>query len=357
MEQTEISEELELLDEKGRITREGYARLPLWNYDREKIRAPWWRIKEWDYYAVIDQNSGKGVTITFSDLGYVGLFALCFVDVRQGMYRQIDSLKILSRGKTGLRSHIDEPHSLLFEDKKLSLELVREEDRRILRFSAGAGAAAGTAAAAAAPGSGSGRIEGEVVLQQPADKERMAIATSWAKKRTAFYYNQKINCMPAEGWVRAEGEEFRFDPATSFGVLDWGRGHWTYRNRWYWSSASGRAGGLPFGFNFGYGFSDRSPASENMLFYDGRAHKLGEVSFDFDPADPMKPWKMSSVDSRVELDFIPAVDRFADTNLLLIRSLQHQVFGSFSGTVRLDDGTELQIQELIGFAEDVYNRW
>ena len=360
MEQTEITEELSLLDEKGRITREGYARLPLWNYDRDRIRAPWWRIKEWDYYAVIDQNSGKGVTITLSDLGYVGLFALCFVDVRQGMYRQIDSLKLLTRGKTGLHPQIDEPHSLSFEDGKLRLELIREEGRRILRFSAGAGRAdkaveaAGSAAAAA---SGSGRIEGEVVLEQPADKERMAVATSWAQKRTAFYYNQKINCMPAEGWVRAEGEEFRFDPKTSFGVLDWGRGHWTYRNRWYWSSASGLAGGLPFGFNLGYGFSDRSPASENMLFYDGRAHKLGEVSFDFDHSDPLKPWKISSGDGRLDLDFHPAVNRFADTNLLLIRSLQHQVFGRFSGTVRLDDGTQLTIKDLIGFAEDVYNRW
>src|SRR6056297_1658663 len=130
------------------------------------------------------------------------------------------------------------------------IRLVRETDSRRLEFRAG-------------------RIEGEIVLQQASSQERMVIATSWAEKRTAFYYNQKINCMPAEGHMKAEGEDFAFQPETSFGVLDWGRGNWTYRNRWYWGSASGLLDGVSFGFNLGYGFSDRSSASENMLFYGG----------------------------------------------------------------------------------------
>ena len=37
--------------------------------------------------------------------------------------------------------------------------------------------------------------------------------------------------------------------------------------------------GKPFGFNIGYGFGDTSAASENMLFYDGTAHKLDDVTF------------------------------------------------------------------------------
>ena len=57
-----------------------------------------------------------------------------------------------------------------------------------------------------------------------------------------------------------------FDPADSFGVLDWGPGVWTYHNTWYWGSASGQVEGVPFGWNIGYGFGDTSAASENMLF-------------------------------------------------------------------------------------------
>ncbi len=35
----------------------------------------------------------------------------------------------------------------------------------------------------------------------------------------------------------------------------------------------------------------------------------------------------------------------------------HQVFGRFSGTVVLDDGRKLQINDLMGFAEKVRNKW
>ncbi len=336
--QVEISKDMELLDDRGRITQEGFARHPHRRYRRDRIKAPWWRIKEWDYYAVIDKDRGAGVTLTFSDLGYAGLFAICFVDIREGLYKQIDTLKPMPRGKMGLREDIDENHELFFEDKKLSMRLVREVDSRRLEFRAG-------------------RIEGDVVLRQPPEQERMVIATSWAEKRNAFYYNQKINCMPAEGYMKAEGEDFAFRPETSFGVLDWGRGNWTYRNRWYWSSASGLLDGVPFGFNLGYGFSDRSTASENMLFHDGRTHKLEEVVFEFDPNRIMEPWRIVDSDGRLDLVFRPRVDRRSDTNLLLIKSVQDQVFGYFSGTAVLDDGRKLALAEFPGFAEDVYNRW
>ncbi|MCF7915315.1 MAG: DUF2804 domain-containing protein [Spirochaetaceae bacterium] len=371
--QTEVSQEMELLREDGRIVREGFARRPVWRYRRGGVRAPWWRIKEWDYYAVIDQARGVGVTITFSDLGYAGLIALCFVDVKHGLFRQVDTLKPLTRGKLGLAEDVDAPHVLEYVDKTLSVRLERTGNERRLAFSdAGGSAGSGGKAGAGA------RLEGEIVLHQPPEQERIAIATSWAKKRTAFYYNQKINCMPAQGWMRAEGDEYRFSPETSFGVLDWGRGRWTYRNRWYWASASGLVDGVPFGFNLGYGFTDRSPASENMLFYGGdivqrqtseedrdkvrpqsnlRAHKLEDVRFEFDADDYLKPWKVHSSDGRLEMIFEPTVNRAGRFNLLLIESDQNQVFGYYRGRAVLDDGRTLEFSGLAGFAEEVFNRW
>lgn len=57
------------------------------------------------------------------------------------------------------------------------------------------------------------------------------------------------------------------------------------------------------------------------------------------------------------MDFEPIVDRAADVNALIVRSTQHQVFGRYSGHVLLDDGTRLEIENLLGFAEEVRNRW
>jgi hypothetical protein len=115
--------------------------------------------------------------------------------------------------------------------------------------------------------------------------------------------------------------------------------------------------GRRFGLNIGYGFGDTSAASENIVFLDGRGHKLDEVSFHIPENDFLKPWQFSSNDGRLELDFVPILDRYSNTNLLVVQSWQHQVFGHFSGKATLDDGTVLQIENLLGFAEKVKNRW
>ena len=115
--------------------------------------------------------------------------------------------------------------------------------------------------------------------------------------------------------------------------------------------------GKPFGFNIGYGFGDTSAASENILFYDGKAHKLDDVTFHIPKDDYMKPWKFTSSDGRFEMDFEPVLDRAAKTSALIIETDQHQVFGRMSGKAVLDDGRVIELKELMCFAEDVHNRY
>jgi hypothetical protein len=189
----------------------------------------------------------------------------------------------------------------------------------------------------------------------------MVIATPFDKDKH-FYYNQKINCMRAEGKITYGTKKLVFEPTNSFGVLDWGRGVWTYANTWYWGSASGLVNSKPFGFNIGYGFGNTTAATENMVFYEGKAHKLNQVLFNIPKKsdgteDYLSPWNFSSDDGRFEMEFIPILDRSSKTKVLVLESNQHQVFGHFTGFVILDNGIKLEITRLIGFAEKVMNRW
>ena len=168
--------------------------------------------------------------------------------------------------------------------------------------------------------------------------------------------------MPASGYVELAGKKHEFDASESFGLLDWGRGVWTYRNTWYWGSASGLYEGESFGFNIGYGFGDNSAATENMLFYKGKAHKLSQVTFNIPQGeggkeDYMKPWTFTSDDGRFEMDFVPVIDRAEETDFKLLCSRQHQVFGKFSGKAVLDGGTVIELKDFFGFAEKVFNKW
>lgn len=180
---------------------------------------------------------------------------------------------------------------------------------------------------------------------------------SGKEKKGRFYYNQKINCMRAGGFAEYNGKRYEFHPEKHFGTLDWGRGVWTYDNTWYWGSGNCDVDGHAFGFNIGYGFGNTKAASENVIFYDGVAHKIDDVTFVIPEDDYCKPWKFTSSDGRFEMDFMPLLDRSACLDYKLIVSDQHQVFGRMSGTTVLDDGTKVEIKDVLCFAEKVHNRY
>ncbi|MCR5354973.1 MAG: DUF2804 domain-containing protein, partial [Lachnospiraceae bacterium] len=116
------------------------------------------------------------------------------------------------------------------------------------------------------------------------------------------------------------------------------------------------------GFNIGYGFGNTSAASENILFYDGVAHKLDDVTFNI-PTDEngnddyMSPWTFTSSDGRFEMEFTPILDRAACMDFKLIVSDQHQVFGRMSGKAVLDDGRVINVEDMLMFAEKVHNKY
>ena len=198
-------------------------------------------------------------------------------------------------------------------------------------------------------------------LSQP-PRDAMVIATPFKENEHAFYYNAKLNCMTAEGYFDVGGKRYEFDKKKALGTLDWGRGVWTYKNVWYWGSMQHRLdNGHTIGFNLGYGFGDNSQASENMFFTDGIAHKLGSVTFDIPQKDGkddfMKEWAIRDDEDRLFMRFKPMIDRYDAVNALAVSTCQHQVFGEFTGYVRLEDGSLLEFGPCRGFAEKVVNKW
>lgn len=175
MKPNRITEPLDLLDEAGLLVRPGWATAPHWRYDRSRIRAPWFRVKEWDYYYVLDQQRGYGITFTFSDLGYAGLFAVCWLDLKSGTFAQFDALKLLPRGRTGFAADSG-PVVVDFEGGGLTMKETVTAGRRTIEVDC-----PGFRGPAGERGLG-GRIE----LSQPADLESMAIATDWRENRRAF---------------------------------------------------------------------------------------------------------------------------------------------------------------------------
>ena len=353
--QNEILKQTELLNKRGNIAEPGWAKRSLYNYDRGLIKAPAMRIKEWDYYCVM--SSEYGLALTAADNGYMGFFAATVFDFKNRRETSGSLMTLLPLGKYGMPPSSGKGDVKIYE-KNITLTFVHEGGKRVLRVDyPGFDKRKGLVA----------EIELTPVKSAGDDYDRMVIATPF-EKRGRFYFNEKHNCLSARGRMSSGDFSYEFGsdepgaPSRAWAVLDWGRGVWTYENTWYWGSASGEVGGVPFGFNLGYGFGDTSVATENMLFYDGRAHKLKDVKFNI-PGESegaeryLEPWTFTSSDGRFEMEFNPVIDRFDDTNVLIIRSSQHQVFGYFTGKAVLDDGKVIEVMDFLGFAEKVSNRW
>lgn len=335
----EITRPQPLLNEKGNIAEPGWARSLIQRYRRSDIKAPAFRIKEWDYYLVLNKDFAAAFTV--SDLGYLGMLSVSFLDFTVPREHTETILTPFPMGKF----HMPEDSSkgdVAFENKRISIRFTLEQGGRRIQCSF-------------KKFDGEKDFSCDILMRQP-EMDSMVIATPFNKDK-AFYYNQKINCMPASGSIRYDGKTYSFNPETDFGTLDWGRGVWTYDNTWYWGSGNGMVNGKPFGFNIGYGFGNTAAASENILFYDGKGHKLDDVTFNIPADDFTKPWTFTSSDGRFEMNFDPIIDRAALTDVKIIVTDQHQVFGKMNGTAILDDGTKLEIKDLVCFAEKVRNKY
>ena len=335
----EVTKDQNLLDAKGNIAEAGYAKSLIWKYNRNQIKAPKFRIKEWDYYLVLNEDFACAFTI--SDLGYIGIQSVSLLNFKEGWEHTESIVNPFPMGKMELPA-TSERGNTKYKDKRLNIEFKVKEGKRMIlcnfkKFHEGKD------------------FSCKIMLDEP-KMDSMVIATPFDKDKH-FYYNQKINCMPASGTATFDGKTYTFNKETDFGTLDWGRGVWTYDNTWYWGSGNTIVNGKPFGFNIGYGFGDTSAATENMLFYDGVAHKIDDVKFHIPKDDYMKPWKFTSSDGRFEMDFVPVLDRAALTDLKVIVSDQHQVFGKMTGKAVLDDGTVIEVKDMMCFAEDVHNKY
>lgn len=331
-----------LLNEQGDLVEAGYAYSLVKKYDREAIKAPKLRIKEWDYYYV--GNAHYGLALTVADNGYMSFVGATVFDFDKAIEKSKTVIGLLPRGKIMMPS-TSASGDVIFNTKNFSFHFLHENGKRHLVCEMK-------------------NFEGEKpfrcdVYLEETIKDSMVIATPF-NKPMHFYYNQKINLLKANGYAKVGDETYDLSINT-WGVLDWGRGVWTYKNTWYWSSMSGTYKGKKIGFNLGYGFGNTSQASENMFFYDDKVYKLEDVKFDIPIADNgqddfLKPWKFRSKAGDIALTFEPILDRYSHSDLAIIKSIQHQVFGKFTGTINID-GKQIYFEDMPGFAEKVRNCW
>lgn len=330
----ELMERGPVLDRRGRAIA-GFSRRSTQVYDRKAVKALPWRLKEWDFYQV--SNSHLCLQFTIGHASYAGQVSLMLFDFqKKEMIVDLSRILALPFGSLHMPADAEKDGTLTYEKNGIRMSFKTSRVQRILTCKWK-------------------DVEAEIYLKRR-NPDSLVINLPFDESVHAFYYNQKINCMTAEGYVRCGKEKYCFEAVDSFGIFDWGRGVWPFHNEWYWSNGSGYMEGELFGFNLGCGFGNTDTASENMLFYRGKSHKLGKVDFKLG-GEYMQPWHIADREGRLDLTLTPVFDRTTRIKLLWVNNCCHQMFGSFAGKAVLDDGTELAVKNVVSFAEHAVNNW
>lgn len=339
--QHQITRPSNLFNKNGVLLQKGWAKKPLLIYNRENIRVDWHRIKEWDHYAIL--NPEYGFLLTLSDIGYLSLIGVQWLDFKKRKGVVGGNIRLFTKGNLNL-PRSSEKGDIYFRGGGILALVKRLKEKRIIyidypRFMIGKG------------------IKGKLVLHQDPEMDTTVVATPFKENPYLFYYNHKVNYMPTEGTVKIGNKVYEFNKESSIGNLDWGRGVWPYKTHWLWGSAAGKVNGVPFGINIGYGFGDLSTHTENIFFYKGKAHKLDKVTFKFDRNYPGKPWQFTSNDGRFNMVMKPIIPRKNKLDLLIIMTNTSLAFGYYSGYVILDNGEKIHVENILGWAEDIYWKW
>lgn len=322
----EITEPVDLCDAKGELNPHavGWTRHPL---HRPNLRG-WGRTKRWEYWGIVTREHVIGLTI--SSLDYAGVEAVYVLDRATGAETVKEVTAPLARGVE--LAPAAGRGSSRFTGGGLGLAFEEEEDGTRIH-------------------AGTDEVELDLWAARPPGHEAMGVVVPWSRRR--FQYTVKDVARPVTGRLSLHGTAY---DASGWGVLDHGRGRWPYAVSWNWAAGSGEVDGEVRGIQLGARWTDGTGSTENALLVGGRVHKLHEdVGWTYDLADWQRPWRMRG--PRVDVTFTPTHLRIARTNLLVVSSRTHQCFGEFHGWGRTDDGQQVRLDGLTGWAEEVHNRW
>ena len=98
--------------------------------------------------------------------------------------------------------------------------------------------------------------------------------------------------------------------------------------------------------------------TDNGILVDGHLTKIGtELEWTYDWDEPLAPRRVVDPGGHLALELSPRYDKHSKTDLKILRTETHQVFGTWSGTVTDDTGRQIQLDRIQGFAEESRSRW
>lgn len=174
-----------------------------------------------------------------------------------------------------------------------------------------------------------------------------AIASSIGRP---FAHTYKVCDLPTTIDVSVDGVKGR---ASGGGSVDFTLGYPPRHTLWNWASMYGHTDdGQTVAVNLVGQFMN---GQENGLWIGGKLSPLPQATFEYDPVNPLAPWRIRTLDGTVDLTFEAEGQRRQNLNVGAMASVFSQPFGRFTGMIR-HGGQELEVTGL-GVVEEHTAVW
>ena len=354
MPQIEITAPVSVLTEMGKPDNFGWSRQPVFFYDPALAWAPRRKFSESDRYFVF--NPTHTLIFEVRDDGYLGHMGITVIFNREKKRLTHISQTLLPLGSYEMQPG-SESGSIRYRRKKNDLDFVlMDSGVRIIKVDI--------------PKFSNNRsLRGKLVLTEPAMAESLVTNLSWRNEKNAFRYSRVSPWFTVEGVVQYGTTEIIFSGGSAWGIFDWNRGVRPAADIRYWAASCGSLpgdgsppgggahNGRLIGFCVGHGSVDSAAGTENAFFADGKLHKLDQVTFHIPQSNWLTPWHFTSNDKRLEMTFNPQQEQLDRSRILFHAVNRRQVYGFFSGKAVLDDGSEINFNNITGFVERCKTRF
>lgn len=310
----------------------GWTRTPLIDTDGiGRGRVGKGRNKRWEYWAVTTPT--HVVALVLSDIDYAAVHSIWLLDRHSGTTIADDAIGVLGGSATLPGTLGAGPARSRTEKVRIDIDEIDGGTRLRARGA---------------------RVEIDVFASRPPGHECLGVVVPWTD--TLFQYTVKDVARPATGTIRVDGVATDVPAGESWATLDHGRGRWPYSVRWNWGAGSGRTDGKVIGIQVGGQWTDGTGSVENSVVVDGHLSKISEeLVWTYDRDDWMAPWRITG--AAADLTFTPFHLKKSVTDFKVFAAKTHQCFGHWSGQVQDDTGAWVRVEDLVGWAEDVHNRW
>ena len=315
----------------------GWSRRPL---HRANLEGRFGSNKRWDYWAILAGD--VVVSSVYADVDVLGLADVWWADL---ITAESGGRAIVTVGSDDFDLP-ERPGTAPLRVNRDGLDLAIVDDETGTRLTASWTEDDGR----------DGRLDVHVEL--PPDHESVNVVIPWSDE--LFNYTSKHQARPAVGElvVGLQRWDIGGDAGDAWGVLDVGRGRWPSEITWNWGGGAGRSGDHVVGLQFGAQWTAGTGYTENGLIVDGHLSKLGnELDWHYDWGEPMKPWRVVDSGGQLDVTLVPRFDKHTKLPGRDKGSETHQVFGTWSGRLRTDEGLELELHDLQGFAEEARQEW